>query len=55
MIYDGQAGKVVMYVDGQTSPSLTAVDTTLSAGKVGIGSFFDMGQFRNVKIQGKTR
>jgi hypothetical protein len=29
---------------------MQAVDTTLGAGKVGIGSFFDLGQFRRVKI-----
>jgi hypothetical protein len=55
MVYDGHTGKVELFVDGETSPSLRAVEMSPSAGKVGIGSFFDMGQFRNVKIQGQTR
>lgn len=55
LVYNGQAGRVEVYVDGKTSPSLQAVDLSLREGKVGIGSFFDMGSFRNVKIEGLTR
>ncbi len=55
LVYDGTTGKVEIWVDGQTSPSLSVVDKTYGAGKVGIGSFFDLGQFRNVKISGETR
>jgi len=54
LVYDGRSGRVDVWVDGQTSPSLRAVDMSLGAGKVGIGSFFDMGQFRNVRISGET-
>jgi hypothetical protein len=32
---------------------MRAVDMSLGAGKVGIGSFFDMGTFRNVRIHGE--
>lgn len=53
LVYDGSAGRVDVWVDGETSPSLRAVDMSLGAGKVGIGSFFDMGSFRNVKIVGE--
>lgn len=53
LVYDGRAGRVDVWVDGSTSPSLQAVDLSLGAGKVGIGSFFDMGSFRNVRIQGE--
>jgi hypothetical protein len=52
LVYDGRTGEVQVWVDGKTSPSLHATDTTLRAGKVGIGSFFDLGSFRHVKIQG---
>ena len=31
----------------------TATDTQLGAGKVGLGSFFDLGEFRNVRIKGE--
>ncbi|HZO53381.1 MAG TPA: hypothetical protein VFB63_11710 [Bryobacteraceae bacterium] len=52
LVYDGTTGLVEVYVDGKTSPSMRAVDMSLGAGKFGIGSFFDMGSFRNVKITG---
>jgi hypothetical protein len=54
LTYDGRTGKVQVWVDGKTSPSLTVVNGKFSAGKVGIGSFFDLGQFRNVKITGEA-
>jgi hypothetical protein len=53
LVYDGTAGRVDVFVDGVALPSLRAVDLSLGAGKVGIGSFFDMGQFKNVKITGE--
>lgn len=53
MVYDGATGKIEMFVNGETSPSLRAVEPTFKSGKIGIGSFFDMGQFRNVKIHGR--
>ena len=55
LVYDGRSGKVEVFVDGKTSPSLRAVDLSLTAGKIALGSFFDTGQFRNVRIQGQTR
>jgi hypothetical protein len=54
LVYDGRTGKVQVWVDGKTSPSLVACDMSLGAGKVGLGSFFDTGEFRNVRIQGET-
>ena len=53
--YDGTSGRVDAWVDGQTSPSMRGVDLSLSEGRFGIGSFFDMGSFRNVKIRGVSR
>ncbi|MBI3210126.1 MAG: hypothetical protein HYZ37_14670 [Candidatus Solibacter usitatus] len=50
MVYDGTTGTAECWVDGKTSPSLKAVDLSLGAGMVGIGSFFDKGAFRNLKI-----
>jgi hypothetical protein len=37
-------------VDGQAVPALRAIDFSLGAGKVGIGSFDETGEFKNVKI-----
>ena len=53
LVCDGRTGDVRVFVDGKTSPSLHAVEPKFRAGKVGIGSFFDMGSFRGVKISGK--
>jgi hypothetical protein len=53
LVYDGRSGKVEVFVNGKTSPSMQALDTTLGAGKIGLGSFFDLGQFRQVKITGQ--
>lgn len=52
LVYDGRSGRVEVFVDGRTSPSLQAMEPTLGAGKVGIGSFFDKGRFRAVNISG---
>jgi len=52
LAYDGRTGRVEVWVDGKTSPSMRAVDATFGAGKVGIGSFFDLGEFRRVRISG---
>ena len=52
LVYDGSNGRVDVEVDGKALPSLRAVDMSLGAGKIGLGSFFDMGEFRNVQISG---
>jgi hypothetical protein len=51
--YDGSTGVVSVSVNGREMPSLRAVDLSLGAGRVGLGSFFNKGSFRNVKITGK--
>jgi hypothetical protein len=51
--YDGSTGVVDVLVNGEANPSLHAVDLSLGAGRVGIGSFFDTAMFRNVKVTGK--
>lgn len=53
--YDGTKGEVRVWVNGKTSPSMHAVDLSLGPGKFGIGSFFDLGSFRNVRVSGVTR
>ena len=50
--YDGDTGAVKVLVNGKENQSLKAVDMSLGAGKVGIGSFFEKALFRNVKITG---
>jgi hypothetical protein len=54
LVYDGKAGRVDVWVNGETSPAMRGVDLSLGAGKFGVGSFFDLGSFRNVKVSGTT-
>jgi hypothetical protein len=48
--YDGTTGDVQGSVDGSPIPALHAVDLSLSSGRVGVGSFDEVGDFRNVRI-----
>lgn len=52
LVHDGTTGRVDVWVNGRLLPALQAVDLSLRSGKVGLGSFFDLGSFRNVRIEG---
>jgi hypothetical protein len=51
--YDGKTGEINVTVDGHAVPALHAFDLSLGAGQVGIGSFDETGDFKNVKITGR--
>lgn len=40
-------------VDGKKNPSMEAYDMSLTEGRVGVGSFFERGSFRNLRIKGE--
>jgi hypothetical protein len=50
LTHDARTGSVGVTVDGQSVPSLQAVDLSLGAGKVGLGSFDETAQFRKITI-----
>jgi hypothetical protein len=50
--WDGKTGTVDVTVNGKTVPALHAVDLSLPSGKVGLGSFDETAEFKNVKIDG---
>ena len=50
---DGSTGRVQVYVDRSPAPAWDLVDTTIRAGRVGLGSFDDTGEFRNVVVNGR--
>ena len=52
LTYDGESGAVHVDVDGRPVPALHAVDLSLDSGKVGLGSFDEVGDFKQVKIVG---
>jgi hypothetical protein len=55
LVFDGETGHCYVEVNGKRNPSLDAVDLSLRWGRVGIGSFDETGDFRNVKVTGTTR
>jgi len=55
LVFDGDAGRCFVEVDGKRNPSLDAYDLSLRHGRVGLGSFDETGDFRNVRIQGTPK
>ncbi len=45
-------GTIEMYFDDMKNPAMTATDKTFTWGQVGVGSFDDTGNWRDVKIYG---
>jgi hypothetical protein len=41
-----------VYVDHSKTPLMTAVDTTFTSGRVGFGSFDNIGRLRDLKVTG---
>ena len=50
--YDAATHTVEVKVNGMPLPSLRGVDLSLGPGRVGLGSFFETAEFRNVQISG---
>ncbi len=50
LTHDAKTGAVSVSVDGQPVPGIAAVDVSLGPGKVGIGSFDETAEFKNVRI-----
>ncbi len=50
LLYDSGTGSVHVLVDGHAVPAISAVDQSLRAGKIGIGSFDETADFKNVLI-----
>jgi hypothetical protein len=48
---DPSTGRIAVFVDDMSAPALQATDTVLQSGRVGLGSFDETGQFRNVVIR----
>ncbi|MEV4539701.1 PQQ-dependent sugar dehydrogenase [Asanoa sp. NPDC049518] len=45
-------GEIAVYVDGAKDPLMTAKDTTFGSGRVGFGSFDNIGRLRDLKVKG---
>ncbi len=55
LVFDGDTGRCTVEVAGRKNPSLEAVDMSLRWGRVGLGSFNETGDFRNIRVTGETR
>jgi hypothetical protein len=53
--WDGTTGEVQGFIDGVAVPALHAFDLSLTEGKIGIGSFDETGDYKNVKVQLTTQ
>jgi hypothetical protein len=51
--HDSVTGIVGVTINGKALRAFEAVDLSLGAGRIGLGSFFNTAQFRNVSIKGK--
>jgi hypothetical protein len=47
-----ETGEIAVYMDGSDRPLMTAVDTTFGFGRVGFGSFDNIGRLRNLTVTG---
>jgi hypothetical protein len=45
-------GSIAVYFDGNPTPMLSATDRTIVAGRVGVESFDETGEFRSLRVQG---
>ncbi|RKN30492.1 PQQ-dependent sugar dehydrogenase [Micromonospora musae] len=45
-------GEIAVYVDGSKDPLMTARDTTFDSGRVGFGSFDNVGRLRDLTVRG---
>jgi hypothetical protein len=51
--WDGKTGEVNVNVNGRRIPALHAVDLSLGSGRVGLGSFDETAEFKNVRVTGE--
>ncbi|MGH2699842.1 MAG: hypothetical protein ACRDJL_11695 [Actinomycetota bacterium] len=45
-------GEIAVYVDDMRAPLMTAIDTTFDSGRVGFGSFDNIGRLRDLTVTG---
>jgi hypothetical protein len=50
LTHDAKTGAVAVTVDGKPVPALRAVDMSLGPGNIGLGSFDETAEFKNVRI-----
>ncbi|MGH9246457.1 MAG: PQQ-dependent sugar dehydrogenase [Acidimicrobiales bacterium] len=52
VVHCADSGEIAVYVDGAENPLITTADTTLDSGRVGFGSFDNIGRLRDLTVTG---
>jgi glucose/arabinose dehydrogenase len=52
VVHCADSGEIAVYVDGSENPLMTADDTTFGSGRVGFGSFDNIGRLRSLTVTG---
>ena len=52
LVRTAATGRLEVFVDGDTTPIMTATDRTIRAGRMGVGSFDDPAAFRSIRVHG---
>ena len=55
LVRTASTGRLEVFVDGETTPIMTATDRAIPSGRLGVGSFDDAGAFRGIRVQGTAR
>jgi len=54
VVHCADSGEIAVYVDGSREPLITAVDSTFDSGRVGFGSFDNIGRARDFRVTGRV-
>jgi hypothetical protein len=52
VVHCADSGEIAVYMDGSPFPLMTAVDNTFDSGRVGFGSFDNIGRLRDLTVTG---
>src|SRR5690625_65118 len=52
LVHCPDSGEMAVYMDGSDTPLMTATDVTFSTGRVGFGSFGNIGRIRDLTVSG---
>jgi Glucose / Sorbosone dehydrogenase len=52
VVHCAEQGEIAVYMDGSRYPLMTAVDDTFDSGRVGFGSFDNIGRLRDLEVTG---
>ena len=53
LVRDVETGRIEVYFDGVSTPIMTAINHRFRWGRVGVGSFDDIGQFDDLQLRGR--